>query len=79
MCQLSSWTSKAFGQDGGMQCLHAVRRKAGFKTRRSILTPGLFTNYQDMQVWRGRAGSTGRVVGPHRIDRHDATTSKDTP
>lgn len=48
----------------GVKCLHAVKRKVEFKSRRSILPPDLFQKYSEMAFWKDTNGTSASVISP---------------
>ncbi|XOV78790.1 MAG: sulfotransferase [Aestuariibacter sp.] len=52
----------AFDQQLGIKGLHKVRPKVSLETRRSILPPELFKEYQEMSFWQDLAGTKSSVI-----------------
>lgn len=56
-----------FDQQLGVKGLHTVKKQVAFTSRRSILPPDLFANYQEMDFWQDSSGTAANIIAPKKV------------
>lgn len=58
------YNANEFDYKIGVKGLHEVKRKVGFKPRRSVLPPELFHQYSQMAFWLDSSGTNANIIKP---------------
>lgn len=68
------YDNRDFDEALGLSGLHRIRPKVAPTSRRTVLPPDIFRNYQDLSFWKDRQGSRAHVIAAAPATSPDSTS-----